>query len=241
MPMKKFFNLPLFLFIFLMLTAITHRFAHSAFAARLRFDPSSATVSGETDIKIMVDAGTDEVESATAVVTFNTAHVKINSVTNGGAFDVLSEDRSISGEITLTGTLSSGNLEGVTGTVTMAVLKVEPLISSGTFTLGFRCNEDDIDDSNIMNMQNQNLIATNAQCAENVEGSYTVGQATTQTTSPTATPTQQTTTTTQQTTTTTSTAGQPAEPDELPQAGFASLLKWITTGLALLGIGLLLL
>lgn len=201
--------------------------ATTAFAAHLKYDPSSGTISEPTQIQVLVDTEGEAVDSAVAVVTYDPNRVEISSVTEGDFFDSIAIDSSTAGEVAITGTLNIGDIDGVTGTGVLATLAVSPQITEGSFTLGFRCSAADIDDSNIMSVEGTNLLATDEQCAQNVSGSYDVDGEETETEE----------VTTQETTE----GDQPVLPEELPESGFGNLLKIITSGLALIGIGLLLL
>jgi len=224
-------RLPIVSSLLILFSSVSLVQASSASAALLKLSPSSGGISGSTQIQVIVDAESSSVDSAVAVITFNTNHVEITNITDGTFFDSVATDTTTSGEVAITGTLNIGSIEGKTGSGTLATLTVKPKITSGTITLGFRCSAADIDDSNIMNNSGTNLLATDEQCARNVGGSYTVSASNREsTTSPTATPTPAETK-----------GDQPALPEELPESGFRDILKWITSGLALIGIGLLLL
>jgi hypothetical protein len=222
-------RLPIVSSLLILFSCVTLAGASSVSAALLKLSPSSGEISDSTQIQVIVDAEGATVDSAVAVVTFNTNHVEITNIADGTYFDSVTTDTTTSGEVAITGTLNISNVEGKTGSGTLATLTVKPKITTGTITLGFRCSAADIDDSNIMNTDGTNLLATDEQCADNVGGSYTVSASSGEsTTTPTPTPAE--------------TKGeQPALPEELPESGFKDLLKWITSGLALIGIGLLLL
>lgn len=205
---------------------------NSVEAALLKLNPSSGEVSEGSTVEVIVDTEGEAVDSAVAVVTFNTNRVEISNIAGGDFFDSVSIDTSQSGEVAITGTLSIGNIEGKTGSGVLATLSLSPKVSSGSVALGFRCSAADIDDSNIMSTGGSNLLTTDEQCSKNVEGSYTVGGSTGGETAPTATPIQEESTTKGE---------QPVLPEELPESGFQDLFKWFVSGLALLGVGLLLL
>lgn len=207
--------------------------ASAVSAAKFSYTPSSGTITGSTQIQITLDPEGVAVDSAVAVVTFDASKVEIESVAAGSFFDSIVTDTSRSGEVAVTGTFNIGNVGGKSTSGTMATLTIKPKISSGTITLSYRCSSADIDDSNIMNTSGTNLLATDAQCGSNIGGSYTVGSSSSgdsPTSAPTTAPTSSTTK-----------GDQPVLPEELPQSGPKNWLKWITSGLALIGIGLLLL
>ena len=212
----------------------SHVKANSVFAARLLFAPSTGVMSGSTQVEVKVDGEGEAVESAVAVVTYNSSQMNVTSITQGNFFDTVNVDTTVSGEIAITGTLNLDRTGGVTGVGTLATITFAPTISSGTISLGFRCNNTDVNDSNIMSISGVNLLATNEQCVRNIVGSYTVG-----TTNATASATA--TSTPAPTAIATQSAQQPVLPNELPVAGPLNWLKWLTSGLALIGIGLLLL
>jgi len=216
--------------------------ATPSFAAKFILTPSSGSISGATNIAVTIDSESKIIDSAAAVIVFDVSKVKINQVTKGAgnAFVTLSTDTTTAGEVILTGTSSIGDLTGLTGIINLATIVVEPKVTSGTFTLSYRCSSTQSTDSNIIELNGSNLISTDAQCALNVPGSYTIAAASNPaaTTAPDAADNTNTTNTTNTNTTNNT---QPAEPDALPEAGVGDWLKWLTSGLALLGIGLLLL
>jgi len=212
-------------------------------AAKFSYSPSSGTISGSTQIRVILDPQSATIDSATAVVTFDSNRVEIESIAAGSFFDNISTDTSQSGEVAIIGYMNAGNI-GKSISDTMATITLKPKVTSGTIALGYSCSAADPDDSNIMNSDNVNLLATDEQCSGNVTGSYTVGSSTnpTPTTSSSSTSNDSSTTTTDSTTTDTTTKGdQPVLPEQLPQSGPENWLKWIVSGLAFIGIGLLLL
>ncbi|HQM15743.1 MAG TPA: cohesin domain-containing protein [Candidatus Woesebacteria bacterium] len=219
--------------------------ASPASAAVLKLNPSSGNVTKDSQIQVIVDTENATAESAVAVITFDSTKVEITKVTAGNFFDSVATDTSKAGEVAITGTMNIGNIEGKTGSGTLATLTINPKITSGTFTLGFRCSAASIDDSNIMSTDNSNLLATDEQCARNVAGTYTVAATSNDDPAPTATPTPSSSNNnnTQNPTNTPapSKGGQPSLPSELPQSGPEHWLQYLMSGLAVLGIGLLLL
>ncbi len=223
--MKKVFSLPILILVAFSFFVFFPAAISSAHAASLKYSPSSGLVSDSFQVDVVVDTEGEAVESAVAVVEFDASKITITDFAAGGFFSDVSVDESVSGEIAITGTLTADlEEEGVTGSGVLATLTVQPLIDSGSFDLTFRCSGEEFDDSNIITIEGINLLATDEQCANNVEGTYDMEAATT---------TDDTTEATK--------GDQPVEPEELPQAGFRNWLKWITSGLALIGVGLLLL
>lgn len=226
--MKIRLKLPILIISFLSFAVVAHGFVKPALAARLLFSPSTGTIAGTTEIEVRIDTEGAEVDSAVAIVTYNTDHVNIVGITADDFFDNISTDTTVAGELAITGTLGLDKTSGVTGSGKMATITISPKISSGNITLAFRCSSADHQDSNILPTgEGDNLLATDEQCARNIAGTYTVSS----TITPIPTATQSTTTK----------GGQPVLPEELPQSGPLSWLKWLTSGLALIGIGLLLL
>jgi len=222
--MKKIIKLPILLAFLFVLTFISHCFATGALAARLLYEPSSVTLTGPTQIRVIVDTQGESVKSAVAVVTFDTSYIQITDVAPGDFFTTVTSETSTGGEVVITGTLELTQTEGVTGSGTLATLTVNPLLNTQNLVLGFLCSSEGMDDSNIMSTEDENLLATDEQCEQNIEGSYVIEIEE------------------EEATVSATTKGdQPVMPEELPQAGFRSWLKWITSGLALIGIGLLLL
>lgn len=208
--------------------------ANSAYAALLKLNPSSDSVDGSTQIQLVLDTQGEAIDSSVAVITYDPNRIEKPTVTAGSYFDSVVVDSSTSGEVAITATLNIGNIDGVTGSGTIATLTVTPKITSGEFALGYRCSAADIDDSNIMSVGGENLLATDVQCADNIGGNYTIAAASNDTEDDSSS---DTTEDSEETTK----GDQPVLPDELPESGFKDLLKWITSGLALVGIGLLLL
>ncbi len=227
--MKKVLILPILLICFLFV------FSSPTLAAYFSYSPSSGTISSGDTVQVKLDTQNADVESATAVLTFDQSKVEISDINAGSFFDSISIDESQAGEVVLTATLNLNNRSPVNGTGVIATITLNPLISSGSFNLGFACSSTSIDDSNIMNAAGDNLLASNEQCGVNVEGSYTTGSIS----SPTATPTNATTN--DNSTSNTVSVRQPVQPNELPQTGPKDWLKWFVSGLTLIGVGLLIL
>ncbi len=212
-----------------------------ALAAYFSFSPSSGSVSDPQTIELEINTEGESVESAAAVVTFDSTQVLITEVNSGGFFDSLSVDDSQDGRITVTGTLNMANRSSVTGSGVLATLTLQPQITSGSFELAYECSSAVADDSNILDTSGTNLLATDQQCEQNIEGSYTVGSS----------DGDEDTDTGDDDTTTTSDdsnddgvqptpTSQPTEPDSLPQTGPEDWWKWVSSGLTLIGLGLLL-
>ncbi len=256
--MKKYSILPIkFAFVYLLFIASLFIFSLPVSAALLKLSPSSGEISQSSEIDVIIDTEGEAVESSAAVISFDPTKVEITDLFDGGFFDDLTADTSQEGEIAITGTLNIGDIEGKSGGGTLATLVLSPKITSGNIALYFRCSGTEMDDSNILSVEGTDLLATDEQCARNVEGSYTVSSSSTTDTTNTSNTSNDTTDTSTDTTdttteTNTSTAsqttstddttkgGQPVMPEELPQSGPQDWLRWIVSGLAFIGIGLLL-
>ncbi|MBD3250671.1 MAG: hypothetical protein GF381_03845 [Candidatus Pacebacteria bacterium] len=238
--MKKYFQLPI-----LLLTGLACLFlaplarGQVQAAASFSLSPASATLDSSGGVvKVNLDSGGESLESATAVITYDSTKVEVTA-SSGTFFPIVSTDDSGTNEIVITGNVNFGDQVGKSGTGTLAELTVTPQITSGTITLDFRCSASESDDSNIMTIGGTNLLASDAQCDNNTAGSYTIGSGVSETAK--TTTTTQPTSTTAPTSAVTNSANQPAQPSALPQSGAFDIIKWLTSGLALIGVGLLLL
>lgn len=148
--------------------------ASAVSAANFELSPQSGDInSSGKAINVVVQSGGEQLKSATAVITYDASLVEV-SVADGNFFPVVSKDTNQSGRLVITGTLPIGNSVGVTGSGNLAVLTVKAKASSGQPKLNFECNATSTDDSNIINMENENLLATAGQCGMNKNGSYTL-------------------------------------------------------------------
>jgi len=147
----------------------------AAAAARFELSPTSGQIQTTgTTVTVTVNADSNQLKSASAVISYDAAKVTVTSV-NGSYFPQISTDTSKTGELVISGTLPIGDTVGVTGTGTLATLTVKPVSgATGSPTLSFRCSETSSDDSNLINMTGTNLLTTTAQCAANVSGTYTL-------------------------------------------------------------------
>ncbi len=207
-------------------------------AAYFYFSPDSGAYPPEqsSEINLKLNSEGAQLESATSVLTYDSSKVNI-SVENGGYFPVMSVDTTVSGRLSISGEQSAGDETGATGDSEFVILTVDPQVESGTFELGFVCSGEDTEDSEIINLTGTNLLASDQDCSQNQAGSYTISSdADADTAASTPTPTPDTTTKGGIEDT-----SQPVEPDELPETGPEDWLKWITSGLVLIGIGLLIL
>jgi hypothetical protein len=228
-------------------------FATGVEAANFSFSPASGSVDPDSggQIKVQVDSGGENLESATAVITYDSSEIDITNIEQGSYFTVVNTDISTSGEVVVTGNVTFGDQIGVSGQGTLATLTVDPKVNSGSFGLSYRCSASASDDSNIIEIENKtNLLASDDQCESNGSGSYTIEASSNDPTqAATSAPSNDddddskddTTDTSSNNTSTTTDTSQPAMPESLPQSGPEDWLKWLTSGLALIGVGLLLL
>jgi hypothetical protein len=214
--MKKIYSLPLLLICFLFV------FAQSTLAAYFTLSPSTGTISGTKQVQLNIDAEEVSLDSAQAIVTFDSTKVEVTNITNGTFFDNVTTDTTVAGEITINGTLDVGDTDGVTSTGIIATLTISPKVSTGTIALNIDCDATASDTSQILNTLGSDVIV----CSKVVDASYSfASDGSTITSTPSAT----------------TDPNQPSLPEELPQSGPRDWLKWITSGMALIGIGLLLL
>jgi hypothetical protein len=225
-------------------------------AANFSFTPSSGTLSSAgTQINVEINSGGQTLKSAGAVFTYDPNLVTVTAV-SGAYFPVVTQDTTKAGELVISGNLTIGDSVGVSGNGTLATLTVTPKVSSGTVNLTFRCDPSQTDDSNIINMADENLLATTTQCAANVNGAYTIGAGSSGPACNSACltnsdcPSNLTCSNNfcrdaacpeQANCSCAATGTQPTLPDALPQSGPEDWMKFIFTGLAALGVGVILL
>ena len=233
-------------------------------AAPLSFSPASGelTAGEETTISLQIDQTdtnlppNDGLQSATALISYDESKASI-SVEAGSSpyFPTVSSQSGGTGKIFVYGNPASPSDPLKTGSGTMAQLKITP---SDDFSLSFICNASGSDDTEIFTYDSDlqtsiNLLTTEARCNSLGTGSYTVVVGSNPTSEPTTAPaddpadddggdtTNDGGDTTNTTTTNTTKGGQPVQPTTLPETGAMDYIKWIVSGLALVGVGLLLL
>ncbi len=157
--------------------------AQAQAAAHFELSPTTGQIqTAGTTVSVKVNADGNQLKSASAVITFDTTKVTVTSV-DGTYFPTVTTDTTTAGEIVISGTLPIGNTEGVTGIGTLATLTVKPVSgATGSPTLAFRCSDTSSTDSNLINTGGTNLLATIAQCATNIGGTYTLATSTSTTT-----------------------------------------------------------
>ncbi len=153
--------------------------AQAQAAARFELSPTTGQIqTAGTTVTVKVNADGNQLKSASAVITFDATKVTVTSV-DGTYFPTVTTDTTKAGEVVISGTLPIGNTEGVTGIGTLATLTVKPVSgATGSPTLAFRCSDTSSTDSNLMNTSSTNLLATTAQCAANIGGTYTLATST---------------------------------------------------------------
>lgn len=200
----------------------------AAEAAYFKFDKSSISVSAEDtfDIAVIVDAGTDQVQSADIYVTYDSTALTAQSVTPGTYFPSVLKTIS-AGQVYIAGVPQQQN-QPVTGSGTVATITFK---ATKAATLSFDC-----DNSTIVKYDpnSPNILV----CSQNQGATVSVdGQNPDPTAAPTsaATPTSASNNQNQGTSPTT----QPT-PSALPTTGFFdNTLRIAIPGLILLSLGLL--
>lgn len=203
----------------------------SVFAATLQFDPTTIkTSAGQTfEVKINVNAGTDQIISVDAYILYDKTLLEAQSVTDGTFFPTASKYLGQDGKVYAAGVVDDINKPKTgAGTIATVVFKGK---KSGTLSLTFDCTNGSLTDSNVLknDANNTDII----QCASNGKASVTIGAGASSgqdTTSPTATPTL------------TSSSGSSREPtqpaSQLPQTGIIdNILKYSVPGIILLVLG----
>lgn len=143
------------LFILLTIFSLIPFVSRGVFAASLKFDNTTATAgNGSTfQISVIVDPGSDSLNSTDVYVTFDSSLLKANSVAAGSLFPTVSNDTSTAGKVYIAGMVndpaSSISSSGTLATITFQGLK------EGTGTLSFNCDsskiiKNDIDATNVI-------------------------------------------------------------------------------------------
>lgn len=115
-------------------------FAMSANAApKLFFDPSPVTLPTgvDTEIRLQIDAESNSVFGADAVINFPSADITISSVTTGGYFSDFSYAPS-SGKLEIHGYFGN-SFDSKSGAGTIAIIKVKSNKSTGAGQMSFTC------------------------------------------------------------------------------------------------------
>lgn len=187
-----------------------------SFAATLQFDPTTINTQAEQtfEVKVNVDAGSDEITSVDVYIIYDKNVVEVQSVNDGTFFNTVSKDTSQPGRSYLAGMVDDpASSKTGSGTLATFVFKAK---TNGSTTLTFDCTSGLTTDSNITK---NDLNATDIiQCDGNGRSVITVGTGSSSngTTQPTSTPTS----------------------SQLPKTGiFDNVLKYSIPGAILLLIG----
>jgi hypothetical protein len=135
-------------------------------AASFSFDKStvSTTNGGTFQVAVIVNPGSDSLNSVDAYVTFDASVLKATAVTAGTLFPTVTHDESTSGRVYIAG-LVNDSASPVTTSGTVATITFQGL-KEGTATLAFNCDsskivKNDINASNVMTCsQNGTSAAT---------------------------------------------------------------------------------
>jgi len=143
------------IFLFLVCFLFLPDFVSPVNAGFLKFDNTTATAAnGATfQLSVIVDPGSDSINSADIYVTYDSTLLKATTVTAGSLFSTVSNDIATSGIVYIAGMVddpaSSISSSGTVATITFQALK------DGTGTLTFDCNtskiiKNDINASNVI-------------------------------------------------------------------------------------------
>lgn len=142
-------------------------------AGSLQFDPTSVnTQAGQTfEVKINVDAGSDEITSVDAYVLYDANLLEASSVTEGSFFNTVTYNLSQSGKIYIAGMVDDpASPKTGSGSLATIVFKAK---GEGSATLTFDCSPGSTTDSNITK---NDLNATDIiECDSNGKSVITVG------------------------------------------------------------------
>ncbi len=166
--MGRFFALILLVILFL----ATPRFVHAVLAATLKFDQTSVSVAsgGTFNINVIIDAGSDQVTSTDAYVTFDSSLLTAQSVAAGSYFPTVSNNIS-AGRVYVAGIVASaGASETGSGTLATITFKAN---TAGTATLAFDCQAGLSSTSKVIK---NDINATNVlDCTQTGTSTVTVG------------------------------------------------------------------
>lgn len=160
--------------------AIAPFVALKVMAASLSFDPTTATTTngGTFQVAVMIDPGTDSLNSTDAYVTYDPLLLKPTNVAAGTLFPTVTNDLSTSGKAYIAG-LVNDTASPVTKAGTVATITFQGL-KDGTGTLSYDCSSSKI--------VKNDLNATNVMvCSSNGTSAFTVGGGGSTTTAPTPT------------------------------------------------------
>ncbi len=187
-------------------------FIRGAEAANLEFDETAVTVGvNETfHLQVIVDAGSEQITSADAYVTYDPTSIEAQTVSEGTFFPTVTNNIE-PGQVYVAGLVDDPN-SPKTGSGTIATITFKT-IKAGSVTLSFNCDPNVYNTSRIIknDYESTNII----DCSQNGTATITIGESSTAQ-SGTPTPT----------------------PSSLPQTGIVeNILKFSLPGIALLLIG----
>lgn len=156
------------IFVFLAFLILTPMVSGQVEAAYFQFDPASATsaASGTVNIKVNINAGSDELSSSDAYVLYDSTYLKAQSVTAGRFFPTVTNDTSTAGKVYIAGMVDDPATSS-SGSGTLATIVFQAL-TNGQATLTIDCTaskivKNDVNATNVM------------QCAQNGSAVVTVG------------------------------------------------------------------
>lgn len=200
--------------------------AKGVFAGTLKFDTTSVntTVNDTFEIQVIVDAGTDEINSIDAYINYDSNLLQAQSVAAGTFFPSIAQNLT-TGKVYVAGYVDDP-ATSKSGTGTVATITFKALVD-GSATLAYFCDTAVNESSKIVK---NDIDATNViVCGSNGTSTVTVGAGSTTST---PTPTDSSTGTTDTTTTSDATS--------LPAAGTVeNILAISIPGVILLAIGIL--
>lgn len=152
-------------------------------AASLKFNNNSATVSngGTFQIQVIVDPGSDSINSVDAYITYDGSLLKATGVSAGSLFPTVTNDVASSGIVYIAG-LVNDPANSISSSGTLATITFQGL-KEGSGTLAFDCGSSKV----VKNDLNATNVLT---CSANGTSAITVGAGSSGGTNPTATPTQ---------------------------------------------------
>ena len=136
------------------------------------FSPAATTIeTGETlAVAVEINTGGKNINSADAVVAFDSSLLEVTSVEEGLFFPTTTSDTSVLGEVKIYGVADSNAPKTGTGTLATINFKAK---KAGTARLTFSCQSGSTADSNINEGQIDVIV-----CSANGTGSYTITAAT---------------------------------------------------------------
>lgn len=212
--------------IFFFLILVIYPLINRVHAAKLLFEPINInTQAGQTfQVKVNVDAGSEEITSVDAYVLYNKDILEIQEISAGDFFPTVSKETSLPGKAYIAGLLedpsTSKTGSGILATITFKAK------TNGSVTLTFDCTTGSTTDSNITK---NDVNATDIiQCDQNGQATVNVGEGGSNNNSQ------------SNNNSSSSTTNSSSNPSQLPRSGvFDNLLKYFVPGVILLLIGAL--